>query len=45
MLIDADTSVREAGFSLPMALTQAAWVDCVAWSADEAASQDEPGRL
>lgn len=45
VLVDVGTSAREAGFRLPMALTQAVWSDCVAWSADEATMQDESGRL
>jgi hypothetical protein len=41
---------REAGIGVPVALTRAAWEDCVAWSeADDArkpaAVQDEDGRL
>jgi hypothetical protein len=40
---------REAGFRWPIALTHAAWDDCVAWTeADEqrkGALQDETGRL
>jgi len=42
---------REAGFVWPIALTAAAWADCVAWSEDpdsatlRGAGQDETGRL
>lgn len=45
VLVDVGASAREAGFRLPMSLTQAAWADCVAWSADETTTQDESGRL
>ncbi|MFC0504172.1 DUF6573 family protein [Micromonospora costi] len=48
-LVDAGPAAREAGFRMPVALTQAAWVDCVAWTdADNKRKgtwQDEPGRL
>jgi hypothetical protein len=40
---------REAGFTVQVALTAAAWADCVAWTADDeqrtGACQDEQGRL
>ncbi|MEU2454852.1 DUF6573 family protein [Streptomyces sp. NPDC012765] len=39
---------REAGFRVPVALTAAAWADCVAWApedSDRQTYQDEPGRL
>lgn len=41
---------REAGFGCPVALTAAAWADCVTWTADDAKRkprylQDEAGRL
>jgi hypothetical protein len=49
VLVDATQLAREAGFRHPVALTCAAWEDCVAWSdADEQrkrALQDESGRL
>ncbi|MFE4861444.1 DUF6573 family protein [Streptomyces sp. NPDC056670] len=44
---DAD-SAREAGFRVPVALTSAAWEDCVAWhdgDSDRQVPQDERGRL
>lgn len=48
-LIDVTETAREAGFTVPVALTRAAWVDCVAWGEDEKArkntGQDEAGRL
>lgn len=34
MLIDATETAREAGIKFPVAITAAAWADCVAW--DEA---------
>ena len=39
---------KEAGFNWPVALTAAAWSDCVAWSDadnDRQAYQDQSGRL
>lgn len=41
---------REAGIGVPVALTRAAWQDCVAWTSTDdrrkpAALQDESGRL
>ena len=37
---------KECGFKFPVALTWAAWVDCVQWSAEDTKSpQDEQGRL
>jgi hypothetical protein len=45
----AEGITREAGFTVPVAVTAAAWADCVAWSdADNqrtGACQDEQGRL
>ena len=35
----------QAGFRIPVALTKAAWADCVAWGEGEKAPQDEVGRL
>ncbi|MFG2761633.1 DUF6573 family protein [Streptomyces wuyuanensis] len=37
----------EAGFRVPVALTQAAWLDCVAWSDEDNRQtyQDQSGRL
>jgi len=48
VLIDATEMAREAGFKWPVALTVAAWSDCVAWSdADNECQvyQDQSGRL
>ncbi|MFE2170295.1 DUF6573 family protein [Streptomyces sp. NPDC059447] len=39
---------EEAGFQFPLALTAAAWADCVAWTDDDSKAQtpqDESGRL
>jgi len=34
-LIDVSETAREAGFRVPVALTRAAWFDCVAWTAED----------
>jgi hypothetical protein len=48
-LVDVTETAREAGFRFPVALTRAAWEDCVAWSEDDTTHkhwpQDEAGRL
>jgi hypothetical protein len=48
-LVDITATAREAGFTLPVAITRAAWSDCVEWSeADSRRSggvQDQAGRL
>ena len=48
VLIDATEMAREAGFKWPVALTVAAWSDCVAWSDvdnERQVYQDQSGRL
>lgn len=48
VLIDAGAMAREAGFKWPVALTSAAWANCVAWTEDDSRQQiyqDESGRL
>lgn len=48
VLVDVTATAREAGFRVPVALTQAAWGDCVSWSAEDNTDgiyQDESGRL
>jgi len=48
VLIDVTATAREAGFQRQVAMTDAAWDDCVAWSdTDNVAQtyQDESGRL
>lgn len=44
VLMDVSALAREAGFKVPVAMTAAAWADCVAWP-PEAGGQDETGRL
>lgn len=48
-LIDVTETAKEAGFRLPVAITSAAWADCVVWGeaekARKATCQDEAGRL
>jgi hypothetical protein len=46
VLIDAGAMAREAGLRWPVALTAAAWEDCVAWSdtdTERQVPQDEGG--
>lgn len=48
VLIDAGAMAAEAGFKWPVALTSAAWSDCVAWAETDSGRQvyqDESGRL
>jgi hypothetical protein len=48
VLVDVSASAREAGLRWPVALTAAAWADCVAWSEADSRRktyQDEAGRL
>lgn len=49
VLVDVTETAREAGFTWPVAMTRAAFEDCVAWGdadGDETgAVQDEAGRL
>lgn len=48
MLVDVTEAARETGFRLPVALTAAAWADCVEWAKDDSRRQtyqDESGRL
>ena len=48
VLIDATEMAIDAGFQWPVALTAAAWADCVAWSDadnERQAYQDQSGRL
>ena len=48
VLIDAGAIAREAGFRWPVALTAAAWADCVAWEdsdSERQTYQDQTGRL
>ena len=48
VLVDVSETAREAGFVYPVAMTAAAWADCVAWSDEDTkrqVPQDEFGRL
>ena len=48
VLVDISATAREAGFRIHVAMTGAAWEDCVAWDASDStlqAGQDEAGRL
>lgn len=44
-LVDISTTAREAGFRFPTAMTKALHAKAVAWNEDNAAHQDEDGRL
>ena len=47
-LVDVSETAREAGFKAPVALTRAAWADCVEWSEKDTqrqTHQDQAGRL
>jgi len=45
VLVDAGPLAKEAGFRWPVALTQAAHAEAVAWNPEHEAGQDETGRL
>jgi hypothetical protein len=48
VLVDVSGTAKEAGFRVPVALTQTAWADCVHWIEEDSARivhQDESGRL
>lgn len=49
VLVDVSEAAREAGFTVPVALTQGAWSECVAWGEGDdlrgAVGQSEAGRL
>ena len=48
VLVDVSETAKEAGFRVPVALTQAAWGDCVRWTEEDSARivhQDQSGRL
>ena len=45
-LVDASELARSAGFRLPVAVTAAAWADCIEWDQSrDGPGQDERGRL
>lgn len=45
VLVDVSSQAKEAGFRIPVALTERIWAECVEWPETEAAIQDESGRL
>jgi hypothetical protein len=48
VLVDVTNDATEAGFRIPVALTAAAWVDCVKWTTEDnrrQTVQDQQGRL
>ena len=48
VLVDAGPIAKEAGYRWPVALTAAAWSDCVVWTdadSDTQVYQDQAGRL
>jgi hypothetical protein len=48
VLVDVSEMAKEAGFKFPVAITRAAWADCVEWSDEDnrrQTYQDEAGRL
>lgn len=48
VLLDVTDMAEQAGFRCPVALTRAAWADCVEWSEQDSkrqTHQDESGRL
>ena len=48
VLVDAGAMAKEAGFRWPVAITAAAWSDCVAWTdadGERQVHQDPSGRL
>ena len=47
-LVDVTETAKEAGFTLPVALTRTVWEDCVEWNDTDTKRQtyqDVPGRL
>jgi hypothetical protein len=45
VLVDVSETAAEAGFSIPVAMTQAAWSGLVSWDNNNRGIQDEMGRL
>ena len=45
VLIDAGPMAREAGFRWPVAITAAAWADCVTWSDADSERRDSSGSI
>lgn len=45
LLVDLTEQARETGFRVPVAITRAAWADCIEWPRErEREYQDEPAR-
>ena len=44
-LVDVSETAREAGITVPVAMTQALHAEAVAWNVENRAGQDEAGRL
>lgn len=45
VLVDVSPQAKEAGFRIPVALTERVWAECVDWPETEAPIQNESGRL
>ena len=45
MLIDVSATAKDAGFSIPVAISAGVQAECVTWSDDEQTNQDEVSRL
>lgn len=45
VLIEASMTGKEVGFSVPVAITSAAWAEAITWSFPDDMSQDHAGRL
>src|SRR3546814_3439291 len=48
ILVDVTQAANDAGFRIPVAMTAAAWTDCVAWDGSDTrrqTQQDQAGRL
>lgn len=47
VLVDVGPMAREAGFKVPVAMTNAAWCECVAWGKEDkpGLGQSQEGRL
>ncbi|GMV29091.1 MAG: hypothetical protein AMXMBFR59_12160 [Rhodanobacteraceae bacterium] len=45
VLVDVSHPAKQAGFTIPLALTARVFSECVYWPETEAAVQDETGRL
>lgn len=45
VLVDVSDTAREAGFTIPVAVTRGVWTTAVAWLLPGSKGQDEAGRL